>query len=475
MKCAALVKFDDHTQAYFNSEIPLAVGNAVIAGGKLGVVSKVIDWLDIQDFPVVECKTTLPKKPRPEETVDLGEHIVDYGFVQQTIDRVLAARDLPVGEEPEAPQREFVCHPEDFVIRGGVLMKYRGKDEYIRIPDGVEEIGKNVVWGTWDHPVRAVAIPKSVYRIGEKAFYSSQLEEVIFEGVPEEIAKEAFDSSEFCVIRLPQGIKTIGKYAFLRGMMVLVKEKRRRTGWDGNCFSLAGGVVYDSANYIEENGILYGPAIEEGKPSVPAEKAEKLCVIGVTKHKSKIVIPDMVAGKPVILIGAGAFEGAKWLEEIVLPDGLDTIGEDAFKNSELQRVVFPKGKFWILSGAFYGTYLTELYLPANVRFEEGTEEQFACSLVTDLVAEAGDDNWLPPRAFDGCASLKNVVLPESIAEIGDGAFRSCMSLENVCIEGDPDFGEAVFLGDQKLRYNRREGKSFLGNPKDPFAVPVKIK
>ena len=475
MKCAVLVKFDDNTQAYFNSEISLAAGNAVIAGGKIGIVSKVIDWLDIQDFPVVECKTTLPKKTCPEETVDLGEYIADYDFVQQTVGSVLAAQDLSAEEEPKAPQKKFVCKPDDFVIRGGALMKYKGKDERIRIPDGVKEIGRNVTWGTWDHPVRAVVIPKSVYRIGEKAFYSSKMEEVIFEGVPDEIAKEAFESDDFCVIRLPQGIKTIGKYAFSRGTMVLVKEKRRRSGWDVNCFSLAKDVIFDSANYIEENGILYGSAIEEGKPDVPAEKAEKLCVIAVTKHKKKIVIPDMVGGKPVVLIGARAFENAKWLEEIVLPDNLETIGEDAFKNSELQRVVFPKGEFWILSGAFYGTYLTALYLPANVRFEEGTEEQFACSLVTDLVVEEGGENRLPPRAFDGCSSLKNVVLPESIAEIGDEAFRSCMDLENVCIEGEPDLGEDVFLGDKKLRCNRRDGRRFLGNPKNPFAVPVKIK
>lgn len=475
MHCAVLVKFDDNTQAYFNSEIPLAAGNAVIAGGKFGVVSNVIDWLDIQDFPVVECKTTLPKKTCPEETVDLGERIVNYDFAQRTIDSVLAERDLPVEEEPETQPEDFVCNADDFVIRGGVLMKYKGEDERIRIPDGVKEIGKNVTWGTWDHPVRAVVIPKSVYRIGEKAFYSSKMEEVIFEGVPDEIAKEAFESDDFCVIRLPQGIKTIGKFAFSRGTMVLVKETRRRSGWDVNCFSLAGDVIYDSANYIEENGILYGSATEEGKPDAPAEKAEKLCVIAVTKHKKKIVIPDMVGGKPVVLIGAGAFEDAKWLEEIVLPDSLDTIGEDAFRNSDLLNVVFPKGEFWILSGAFYGTYLTELYLPANVRFEEGTEAQFACSLLTDLVVEEGAENWLPPRAFDGCASLRNVVLPENIVEIGDGAFRSCMSLENVCIQGEPDLGEDVFLGDNKLRCNKREGKQFLGSSKNPFAVHVKIK
>lgn len=475
MNCSVLVKFDDNTKAYFNSEIPLAVGNAVIAGGKTGVVTQVLEWLDIQDFPLVECKTTLPKKTLPEETVDLGESVVDYAFVQQTADSVLADRDLPMEEEINAPPEEFVCNPDDFIIRGGVLMKYKGKDGRIRIPDGVEEIGGGISWKAWDHAVRAVVIPKSVYRIGEKAFYSSSLEEVIFEGVPEEIAEEAFDSDDFCVIRLPQGVKTIGEFAFLQGTLVLVKEKKRRAGWNVNCFSLAGDVIFDSTNYIEENGILYGAAIEEGKPFVPVEKAEKLCVIGATKHKSKIVIPDMAAGKPVVLIAAEAFKNAKWLEEIVLPRNLDTIGEGAFKNSELQRVVFPEEEFLILSEAFYGTYLQELFLPANARFEEGTEGQFACSLVTDLIVEEGADNRLPPRAFEDCAALKNVVLPESIAEIGDGAFHSCINLEHVCIGGTPELGEDVFLGDENLRCNKRNGKYFLGNPKNPFAVHVKIR
>jgi hypothetical protein len=55
-----------------------------------------------------------------------------------------------------------------------------------------------------------------------------------------------------------------------------------------------------------------------------------------------------------------------------------------------------------------------------------------CSEVThfqipESVTEIGDG------AFSGCSSLQSVSIPESVAEIGDGAFYKCKSLHEIII------------------------------------------
>ena len=49
-------------------------------------------------------------------------------------------------------------------------------------------------------------------------------------------------------------------------------------------------------------------------------------------------------------------------------------------------------------------------------------------------------------AFDGCSSLKNITIPESVTEIGNGAFYGCASLKKVSLSKKVKLGNYVFRG-----------------------------
>lgn len=78
------------------------------------------------------------------------------------------------------PSRETVIEPhafrgcdalpdeDDFVIVGGVLLKYRGKEERVRVPDNVREISYGAFRNCKE--LISVALPEDLTEIGEAAF-----------------------------------------------------------------------------------------------------------------------------------------------------------------------------------------------------------------------------------------------------------------------------------------------------------------
>ena len=114
-------------------------------------------------------------------------------------------------------------------------------------------------------------------------------------------------------------------------------------------------------------------------------------------------------------------------EFVVIPEGVVTVGENAFRGCEgVKRVVLPRSVRRIAEGAF-----------SDCRdLEEAA--------VPESVTEIGR------LVFSGCKSLRNAVIPRGMTEIADSMFSFCRSLENLVI---PDhvtkIGKDAFRGTHK--------------------------
>ena len=158
-----------------------------------------------------------------------------------------------------------------------------------------------------------------------------------------------------------------------------------------------------------------------------------------------IVIPATVAydgaDYPVTSIGSSAFEYCRSLENITLPEGLQTIGEYAFYDcAALESATFPEGLKFISDYAFNNC--TSL---ASATFPEGLQT-------------IGD------YAFNGCTSLSSVTLLEGLHSIGSNAFRECTALASVTFpEGLQTIGEYAFYDCAALESATfREGLQTIG-------------
>lgn len=101
----------------------------------------------------------------------------------------------------------------DFLVEGGVLAAYRGKQAEVKIPQGVRVIAGEVFRG--HEEIESLFLPDSLLVIGEGAFEGcSNLDKIVFGNKVEEIKDRAFRGSALKEITVPASVKRLGIMAF---------------------------------------------------------------------------------------------------------------------------------------------------------------------------------------------------------------------------------------------------------------------
>ncbi|MBQ2883495.1 MAG: leucine-rich repeat protein [Alphaproteobacteria bacterium] len=209
---------------------------------------------------------------------------------------------------------------------------------------------------------------------------------------------------------------------------------------------------------------------------------------------SEITIPDTYQNLPVSSIEASAFRGCENLRSVTIPDSVTAIGDYVFsgcsnlseiilskniasisnymfyKCSNLEDIVIPNGVYWIGKSAFEGcSSLKTIELPntlvtvSNNAFLDcnnldtlitGCTSSLMSQIFKDLniknvvikdgVAEIGDE------AFSYFTKLEKVTIPDSVTTIGRMAFYNCSILESVVISEN-----VIYIGDNAFRYSPR--------------------
>ncbi len=140
-----------------------------------------------------------------------------------------------------------------------------------------------------------------------------------------------------------------------------------------------------------------------------------------------------------------ALLGCTALTEIVIPEGIVSIGDAAFSNcTALEKVNIPEGVTYIGENAFASnTALTEITIPESVTVI-GDNAFRECTQVTKLTISNGVTD-IGVGAFSNCTGLTEVTIPGSVKKIGHYAFYFCKGLKTVVIqEGVTDVGRYAF-------------------------------
>ena len=129
-----------------------------------------------------------------------------------------------------------------------------------------------------------------------------------------------------------------------------------------------------------------------------------------TGEEVRPVLPSEFEGKPVTVIGHGAFLYHDTMVEIVLPNGVVTIEENAFLNCvSLSSLTLPEGLESIGDRAFfYDAGLREVALPESM-------------------TAIGD------HAFSGCTNLTQITIPKNVLSIGAGVFSES-GMANISVD-----------------------------------------
>ena len=195
-------------------------------------------------------------------------------------------------------------------------------------------------------------------------------------------------------------------------------------------------------DFLKESGINQ---IDIAQIIEKSKKALLMTEDGLTVRKIRkdnknniIVIPEGVE-----TIAKEAFKDNEVVEYVLLPQSLETIENYAFsKCTKLSYVGIPNVELSFGSNAFNGCKsLKKIDLPDDAILGESTFEQTGLESITCK----SKYNRIPRRCFSEIESLKEVVIEKNIKDIASRAFSGCSQLKNIHVSKNVEkMGEDVF-------------------------------
>ena len=188
--------------------------------------------------------------------------------------------------------------------------------------------------------------------------------------------------------------------------------------------------------------------------------------IGCGAFKGCMGLEEINLPEKIVEINSWAFQDCKGLKRITLPENLERIGSSAFENCvQLQELALPASMREIGYHAFYGcTGLTNVRIsaeiPGRMRYVFGKCSGLADSQGHVIVAGIyygyyGEQErvvipegviGISDGAFsNGYNEMRQIILPQSLRQIGSKSFCSCRCLESLFVpDGTQEIGQDTF-------------------------------
>lgn len=263
-------------------------------------------------------------------------------------------------------------------------------------------------------------IPNTVDNINPYAFYNCKgIKTLTMTGTVKGIGERAFDEcTDLIAINLSQSISSIGNRAF------------------GGCKNVTSITIPNSVTSIGNNAF-----------------------------QSCSGLTTVTIGNSVTSIGDYAFSGCKDLTSITIPNSLTSLGNNVFEYcTGLTSITIGNRVANIGMSAFSGcTGLTDVNIYdiaawSNISFSNRDSNPLNTAHhiflngveIKDLVIPNSVTN-IGNNVFSGCSGLTSVAISNSVTSIGNSAFSDCTGLTSVSVGNSVmNIGEMAFLGCSNL-------------------------
>ena len=335
----------------------------------------------------------------------------------------------------------------------------------ITIPNSVTEIGHKAFSGC--SSLTSITIPDSVMDIGYEAFNGCKGDLIINCNIPDgNIDYYPLGGSQFTKVTIGNSVTSIGHCAFcncssLTNITIGNSVTKIGIGAFYNCSNLTCITIPNSVTEIGHEAFsgcssltcitIPNSVMEIGYCAFNGCKGELVvnCNIGNNYPLGGSQFTKITIGNGVTDIGDYAFKDCSNITCITIPNSVTEIGYEAFSGcSSLTSITIPNSVMKIGYEAFKGC---KGELVINCNMPDGELRKYN--------SNPGQYCWFyeePMNFYGGNSTLKgsqftNIIIGEGVNKIGDYSFAGCSSLKEVTLPKSlTDVGNGIFLG---TRYN----------------------
>jgi hypothetical protein len=282
----------------------------------------------------------------------------------------------------------------------------------IKLPESLTTIGDEAFKSCGQ--LKDFVIPESVTEIGARAFMGCEsLRQVKLPSKLESLMADAFAACpKLKRITIPGSIKTIEEGAVCGIKEIKFDGKNERYKLDQS------GALLDTLT----GTLLYLAPGFSGEYVIP----ENITQIGSGAFSYCANLQNVKFHNGVTRIGGFAFRQCTGLKKLTLPDSLSILEEETFSNSCFETVELPENMTAIPKKLFSED--------KNVT----SEKTLTSIVIPDSVTEIGEG------AFEDCSRLEHIVLSKNLTSIGAHAFACCKLKELELPDNVTEIGEAAF-------------------------------
>ena len=317
---------------------------------------------------------------------------------------------------------------------------------YKELPNGtlaVERCDKSAVEITIPHFYNN----RKITSISERAFNncSSLTNVVIPNSLTKLTAKLFVNCPSLKTVTIPYSITHINYDLFENCpfVSVLCEAMSRGQDWHLHWGISAARVIWDyKGKKGEMNGFSY--AVCGSRKDNPGY----INVYAIDPTMEKIEIPEYINNIPVIVFNKNAFKDCNSLKTLIIPETINYILDEAFKDCESLTVFCKKSYYsgdwknsvshivWEYAGEI-GTFDGLSYAVCQNKnqkyisiydYDKSKEVLEIPAFINDLPVMT-----ITEKTFNRCFSLKSVILPSGLTSIGDDAFIFCTGLTDILI------------------------------------------
>lgn len=248
--------------------------------------------------------------------------------------------------------------------------------------------------------------------------------------------------------------------------LALEKSYKKDYSFVGWCLNLN---LEDEANLqitLAQNTNLYAKYEYGTEGLVYTTSGTGYEVTGYNGVETDVIIPETHNSLPVVSIKSYAFKGKSSLISITIPNNVETIGNDAFRECiNINSITLPFvgksrssdsieetlgyifGTSWYSGSVKVYTGIDNAstgpiyqYIPESLKniTIKGTVEKISdhafqdCTMLTNVTIES-NVTIIGTSAFKNCTALTSIIIPDSVTSIGSYAFSGCTSFKSITI------------------------------------------